>query len=421
MDVRWGIPEQCLLAEKHRIITEVLATLCRPKDPSRGSTRHFGCRPDTVMVGWPGAAQDRLPAHALVTFGLAILMLRGDQAKNAELLVLRHENAVLRRNAGRVRYEPGDRAWFAALMWFIPRRRWTGVFTRDARDAAGLAPQAGRREARHQQAAPAWPAPASTVHSIARLAVRLARENPLWGYRRIHGELAKLGVTVAASTVYEIRLPRALIPRRAGTARPGRQFLRAHAAGILAVDFLHVDTVLLSRLYVLVFIEHGSRRMHLGGVTAHPTGEVDGAAGPQPGHGSRRAVRGLPVPDPRSRLELHPLPSTLSSRPPAPRSCVPLSRRHGSTRSASASTGTLRRELLDRTLILERGAPARRPGRIPGALQHRPATSGHRPARPRQPEHHRCPRHRRRTSDTRQIRRKPVLSGLINEYERAAA
>ncbi len=108
------------------------------------------------------------------------------------------------------------------------------------------------------------------VRSIARIAVRLARENPLWGYRRIHGELTKLGTTVAPSTVYEI-LRAAGIARRSGPT--WRQFLRAQAAGILAVDFLHVDTVLLTRLYVLVFIEHGTRRMHLGGVTAHPCGE----------------------------------------------------------------------------------------------------------------------------------------------------
>ena len=79
------------------------------------------------MVGWPGAAQDRLPAIRRL-LGLAVLVFRGDRAKDAELLVLRHENAVLRRHVGRVRYEPADRVWFAALARLIPRRRWTEVF-----------------------------------------------------------------------------------------------------------------------------------------------------------------------------------------------------------------------------------------------------------------------------------------------------
>jgi putative transposase len=106
-----------------------------------------------------------------------------------------------------------------------------------------------------------------------RLVVRLARENPLWGHRRIQGELAKLGVTVAPSTVWEILRAAGIdpAPRRSGPT--WRQFPHAQAAGILAVDFLHADTVLLKRIYVLVFIEHGSRRMHLGGITAHPTGD----------------------------------------------------------------------------------------------------------------------------------------------------
>ena len=110
------------------------------------------------------------------------------------------------------------------------------------------------------------------IRSIARLVVRLAKENPLWGYRRIHGELTKLGVTIAPSTVYEILRAAGIgpAPRRAGPT--WRQFLHAQATGIVAVDFLHVDTVLLKRLYVLVFIEHGTRRMHLGGVTANPLG-----------------------------------------------------------------------------------------------------------------------------------------------------
>src|SRR5205814_6015165 len=112
-----------------------------------------------------------------------------------------------------------------------------------------------------------------TSPGITRLIVRLAKENPLWGHRRIHGELTKLGVTVALSTVWEILHAAGIdpAPRRSGPT--WRQFLAAQAAGILAVDFLHVDTVLLKRIYVLVFIEHGSRRMHLGGVTTHPTGD----------------------------------------------------------------------------------------------------------------------------------------------------
>ena len=93
------------------------------------------------------------------------------------------------------------------------------------------------------------------------------------GHRRIHGELTKLGVAVAPSTVWQILHAAGIdpAPRRSGPS--WRQFLRAQAAGIVAVDFMHVDTVLLRRLHVLVFIEHGTRRMHLGGVTAHPTGE----------------------------------------------------------------------------------------------------------------------------------------------------
>jgi hypothetical protein len=117
------------------------------------------------------------------------------------------------------------------------------------------------------------PGRSPTVPSIARLVVRLAKENPLRGYRRIHGEVTKLGVTVAQSTVWEILRAAGIdpAPRRAGPT--WRQFLHAQAAGILAVDFFHLDTVLLKRLYLVVFIEHGTRRMHLGGVTANPTGE----------------------------------------------------------------------------------------------------------------------------------------------------
>ena len=196
-------------------------------------------------------------------FALAVLAFRGDRAKGAELLVLRHENAVLRRHVGRVRYDPADRVWLAALARLLPRNRWTGVFpVTPATLLAWHRKLAGGKYDTSKRRKPGRP---PTIPSIARLVVRLAKENPLWGHRRIHAELTKLGVTVAPSTVWEILRAAGIdpAPRRSGPT--WRQFLHAQAAGIVAVDFLHVDTVLLRRLYVLVFIEHGTRRMHLGG------------------------------------------------------------------------------------------------------------------------------------------------------------
>ncbi len=93
------------------------------------------------------------------------------------------------------------------------------------------------------------------------------------GYRRIHGELTKLGVAVAPSTVYEILRAAGIDPAPRRDGPTWRQFLHTQAAGILAADFLHVDTVALTRLYVLVFTGHRTRRMHTGGITAHPTGD----------------------------------------------------------------------------------------------------------------------------------------------------
>jgi hypothetical protein len=102
--------------------------------------------------------------------------------------------------------------------------------------------------------------------------LRPARENPLWGHRRIQSELGKLGIAVAPSTVCEILHAAGARPAPRRSDRIWRQFLRTQAAGILAVGFLPAGTVLLNRLYVLVFIEHGTRRMHLGDVTASPAG-----------------------------------------------------------------------------------------------------------------------------------------------------
>jgi transposase len=149
----------------------------------------------------------------------------------------------------------------------LPRRRWTEIFP--VTPATLLAWHRKLADSKYDMSRRRKPGRPPTAPSIA----RLAKENPRWGHHRIHGELTKLGVTVAPSTVWEILRAAGIDPAPRRSGPPWRQFLHAQAAGIVAVDFLHVDTVLLKRLYVLVFIEHGSRRMHLGGVAANPTGE----------------------------------------------------------------------------------------------------------------------------------------------------
>jgi putative transposase len=172
-------------------------------------------RLDAVMVGCPGAAQD-LNVLTCRILGLLVVLFRGDQAA-AEVLVLRHENAVLRRHAGRVRYEPADRAWFAALARVVSRGRWREVFpvtpatllAWHRRLAAEKYDTSGRRRPGRPPATP----------GMKRLVLRLARENPLWGHRRVQGELVKLGIAVAPSTVWEILHAAGIdpAPRRSGT------------------------------------------------------------------------------------------------------------------------------------------------------------------------------------------------------------
>jgi len=112
----------------------------------------------------------------------------------------------------------------------------------------------------------------STAAAIRKLAVRIATDNPAWGHRRVQGELVKLGHRIAASTVWQILHDAGIDPAPRRTGPTWKQFLTAQARGILAADFVHVDTVLLRRIYALIVIEHGTRRANLAGVTAHPDG-----------------------------------------------------------------------------------------------------------------------------------------------------
>ena len=112
----------------------------------------------------------------------------------------------------------------------------------------------------------------STTASIRKLVIRMATDNPGWGHRRVQGELVKLGHQIAASTVWQILHDAGIGPAPRGTGPTWKQFLTAQARGILAVDFVHVDTVLLRRVYALIVIEHSTRRVHLAGITANPDG-----------------------------------------------------------------------------------------------------------------------------------------------------
>ncbi|GAA2400499.1 hypothetical protein GCM10010191_04580 [Actinomadura vinacea] len=330
--------------------------------------------------------------------------------------MLRHENQELRRQVpSRPQRDHLDRLWSAALSRLVHRRRWAEVFP--------VTPATILRWHRHL-VAQKWtytdrrrPGRPPTGISIKMLILRMARANPTWGHRRIQGELARLGYTIAASTVWEILHAAGMgpAPRRADPT--WRQFLTAQAHAIIACDFLVVETVLLKRLYVLVFIEHGTRRLHLGGVTVHPTGTwvVQQARNLAMELGDR--IDSL-------RCLIHdrdPLFTTAFGevfRADGLRVITTLPRTPRINAICERVIGTLRREILDRTLILG----VRHLALVIGEYlihynRHRPHQS--RQQRPPDTE----PQPIRATAepiDLRRIRRKRVVTGLISEYHHAA-
>jgi putative transposase len=246
--------------------------------------------------------------------------------------------------------------------------------------------------------------------------IRIVTENPAWGHRRVQGELVRLGHPIAASTVWQI-LHAARIdpaPRRAGPT--WKQFLTAQARGVIAADFVHVDTVLLRRVYALVVIEHGTRRAHLAGVTANPDGSwtTQAARNLLMDLGQRAASLKFLIRD-RAGQFTSSFDAVftaegvriVASPPQAPKANAICER----------LIGTLRRELLDRLLIVNeqhlrqvlteylRHYNTARPHRALGQLT--PAQADTRPPEPVNLAGH-------------QIRRKQVLSGLTREYYIAA-
>jgi putative transposase len=254
-----------------------------------------------------------------------------------------------------------------------------------------------------------------TATAIRKLAIRMAIDNPMWGHRRVQGELVKLGHPIAASTVWQILHDAGIdaAPRRTGPT--WKQFLTAQARGILAIDFVHVDTVFLRRIYALIVIEHGTRRVRLAGITTNP----DGAWTTQAARnflmdlGQRAASVKFLIRDRAGQFtgsfdavfQAEGV-RILASPPQAPRANAICER----------IIGTLRRELLDRLLVVNeqhlrrvlteylRHYNTARPHRALGQLA--PAQAHTRPPEINLAEH--------------RIRRKQVLGGLTHEYQIAA-
>jgi putative transposase len=201
---------------------------------------------------------------------LLVLCGRSRDANAVEILVLRHELEILRRRQPRPRLQAKDWALLAALSRLLPRERWS-VFLVTPGTLLGWHRRMVARRWTYPHAAPGRP---TVPEELQALIVRLARENRRWGYQRIQGELAGLGYRVSASSIRRVLRAHGVgsAPARSGSSTSWRSFLRQQAHGILACDFFTVDTVWLRQLYVLFFIELGTRRVHLAGITAHPTG-----------------------------------------------------------------------------------------------------------------------------------------------------
>jgi putative transposase len=341
--------------------------------------------------------------------GWMVLRTRSDTTKDIEILVLRHELAVLRRRAPRPRTTWTDRALIAALTRLLPVRRRLGLLV----TPATILRWHRQLVARRWTTTPTGPGRPAIPTGLRALVVRLAAENPTWGYRRLHGELAGLGHQIGASTVWTI-LHRAGIdpsPRRPGPT--WSQFLQAQAQAILACDLFHLDTIALHRLYAFFVIEHATRRVHILGVTAHPTGawltqqarnllmDLDDAAG-------------------RFRFLIRDRDAKFTAAFDAVFTAADIRIIKTPVRAPRANAiaerfiGSVRRELLDRTLIINQ----RHATTVLGEYQQH--YNSHRPHRTLGQAAPLRPLPERTTSEANTVRRRDRLGGLLHEYQQVA-
>jgi transposase InsO family protein len=339
--------------------------------------------------------------------GWLALLAGSDAAKDVEILVLRHEVAVLRRQVARPRPDWADRAILAALARLLPGRlRLHRIVT------PGTLLAWHRRLVKKKWTYPNAPGGPPVPAEVRALVEQLARQNPRWGYLRIQGELAGLGYKVGEGTIRRILAAAGLGPAPRRAPPTWRQFLKARASGILACDFLHVDTVLLQRVYVLFVMEIETRAVRILGVTVHPAGAWTArqARSLLMDLGDRASRFKFLIRDRDSKFttafdEVLAGNGTRVIKTPvrAPRA----------NSYAERFVGTLRRECLDHVLILGE----RHLRKV--LAEYVSHYNGHRPHQGMQQE---CPLRRpgHVVDITARIERRQVLGGLISEYHRVA-
>jgi putative transposase len=201
-------------------------------------------------------------------FELLVLVGTSDRAKEIEILLLRHELQVLRRQVARPRVGTADRALLATLTQLLPRARWRSLLVRPE-TLLRWHRELVRRRWTYESRRPGRPPLAARARQ---LILRLAAENPTWGYKRIHGELLGLGISLSPSSVWNVLHHHGIEPAPRHASVSWREFLHQQAAGILECDFFTVETLWLRRLHVLFFIGLERRFVYLAGVTANPNG-----------------------------------------------------------------------------------------------------------------------------------------------------
>jgi hypothetical protein len=343
---------------------------------------------------------------------LVALLCRSERSKELEILLLRHELAILRRQPRRAPVRPVDRALLAALARALPRSAWSGLSVRPA-TVLRWHRQLVRRRWTYPHRPPGRPPLDRRAQA---LVVELARENPSWGYRRIVGELRNVGISVSATSVRTILIRHDLPPAPQRDELSWRNFLLQHAATTLACDFFTVQTAWLKRIYVLFFLSLESHRIELVACTANPTGAWTAQQ-------ARNLLMTLDDRQQPLRLLIHDRDAKFSGgfdhvfesegiaviRTPVQ---APNANAH-----AERWVGSVRRECLDRLLIFSRR-------QLEHVLRvyarhynlHRPHRSlALRP--PEQPDKGATPS---RAPPYPRLTRRDLLGGLIHEYDRAA-